>query len=66
VSPTGNGDFTLEDLDFRNTSYLNAKRLTAPVSLHYGDRIVAGTTVLRFFLEEEAERKAGRNREDLA
>ena len=63
VSPTDGGDFTIEDLDSKNSTYLNAKRLTSPVVLHYGDRIVAGTTVLRFFLEEEVERKPGRSRE---
>jgi pSer/pThr/pTyr-binding forkhead associated (FHA) protein len=66
VSPTSEGDFTLEDLDSKNSTYLNTKRLTASVFLHYGDRIVAGRTVLRFFLEEEPERKAGRSREVLA
>jgi S-DNA-T family DNA segregation ATPase FtsK/SpoIIIE len=66
VSPAGEGDFTIEDLDSKNSTYLNTKRVTASVILHYGDRIVAGRTVLRFFLEEEAERKAGRSREVLA
>jgi pSer/pThr/pTyr-binding forkhead associated (FHA) protein len=66
INPTGEGDFTIEDLDSKNSTYLNAKRVTSPVSLHYGDRIVAGATVLRFFLEEEAERKTGRSREVMA
>jgi pSer/pThr/pTyr-binding forkhead associated (FHA) protein len=66
VSPTGDGDFTVEDLDSKNSTYLNAKHVTTPVTLHYGDRIVAGTTVLRFFLEEAAERKTGRSRESPA
>jgi pSer/pThr/pTyr-binding forkhead associated (FHA) protein len=66
VSPAGEGDFILEDLDSKNSTYLNTKRLAASVLLHYGDRIVAGRTVLRFFLEEEPERKAGRSREALA
>jgi pSer/pThr/pTyr-binding forkhead associated (FHA) protein len=66
VNPTGEGEFTIEDLDSKNSTFLNAKRVTAPMTLHYGDRIVAGGTVLRFFLEEEAERKAGRSREVMA
>jgi pSer/pThr/pTyr-binding forkhead associated (FHA) protein len=66
VSPTGDGEFTVVDLDSKNSTYLNAKRVSAPVLLHYGDRIVAGTTVLRFFLEEEVERKVGRGREVMA
>jgi S-DNA-T family DNA segregation ATPase FtsK/SpoIIIE len=66
INPTAEGDFTIEDLDSKNSTYLNAKRVTAPVPLHYGDRIVAGATVLRFFLEEEAERKARRSREEMA
>jgi len=66
VAPVGDGDFTIEDLDSKNSTYLNAKRVTAPVMLHYGDRIVAGSTVLRFLLEEQVERKGGRSREVLA
>jgi len=62
VGPSDEGEFLLEDLDSKNSTYLNAKQLSGPSRLHYGDRIVAGGTVFRFFMEEEAERKGGRPR----
>lgn len=55
-------DFLLEDLDSKNSTYLNAGRLSGPARLHYGDRIVAGATVFRFLFEEQVERKGGRPR----
>ena len=55
-------DFLLEDLDSKNSTYLNTKPLTGPARLHYGDRILAGGTIFRFFLEEEAEKRGGRPR----
>jgi pSer/pThr/pTyr-binding forkhead associated (FHA) protein len=66
VSPLGpsgdprEGEFLLEDLDSKNSTYLNAKQLAGAARLHYGDRIVAGGTVFRFLLEEEAEKKGGK------
>lgn len=62
-APAGAGeDFLLEDLDSKNSTYLNTKPLTGPARLHYGDRILAGGTIFRFLLEEEAEKKGGRPR----
>ncbi len=51
------GDFYVEDLGSTNGTTLNAKKLERRTRLMYGDRIVAGDTVLRFFIEEELERK---------
>jgi pSer/pThr/pTyr-binding forkhead associated (FHA) protein len=51
------GDFYLEDLNSTNSTYLNSKELKAKSKLHYGDRIVLGTTILRFYIEEEVEKK---------
>jgi pSer/pThr/pTyr-binding forkhead associated (FHA) protein len=65
VSPSGpaeEGEFLLEDLDSKNSTYLNARELSGRAGLHYGDRIVAGGTVFRFLLEEEAEKKGGKPR----
>ena len=63
VSPPGAaGDFLLEDLDSKNSTYLNTKPLTGPATLHYGDRILAGGTIFRFLMEEHAEKKGGKPR----
>ncbi len=47
--------FFITDLESSNLTYLNKKTLKKDTQLHYGDRIVIGNTVLRFFLEEETE-----------
>lgn len=51
------GDFYVEDLGSTNGTTLNAKKLDKKTHLMYGDRIVAGDTVLRFFIEEDLEKK---------
>ncbi len=43
----------LEDADSSNGTYLNRKKIKKPVSLNYGDRIVAGETIFRLLFEEE-------------
>ncbi len=50
-------EFTIEDLGSTNGTTLNAKRLEKRTRLLYGDRVVAGDTILRFFVEEEVEKK---------
>ncbi len=57
VSVDANGDFFLEDLNSTNATFLNSKRLTEKTRLHYGDRIIVGDTIVRFYIEEEIERK---------
>ena len=52
-----NGDYNLEDLSSTNSTYLNSKEIRKREKLHYGDRIVVGDTILRFYLEEEARKK---------
>ncbi len=59
VTRDADGEYLLEDLGSKNATFLNARQVQAPERLHYGDRIVAGDTVLRFLLEEQVERKAG-------
>ncbi|MFP4382650.1 MAG: FHA domain-containing protein [Spirochaetia bacterium] len=56
VSPKGDG-FVLNDLDSTNSTYLNKKKVKKPSPLFYGDRIVAGDTVFRFFIEEGTSKK---------
>ncbi len=51
------GDFCLEDLNSTNSTFLNSRKLGGKSKLHYGDRIVMGDTILRFYLEEEVEKK---------
>jgi pSer/pThr/pTyr-binding forkhead associated (FHA) protein len=50
---SGRDGFLLEDLDSTNGTYLNRKRIKKPALLNYGDRIVLGNSILRFFFEEE-------------
>ncbi len=51
------GNFFLEDLNSTNSTYINSTVVKAATQLHYGDRIVLGNTILRFFLEEEIGKK---------
>jgi pSer/pThr/pTyr-binding forkhead associated (FHA) protein len=57
IEPDGEGGFRLEDLGSKNATVLNHKVVTRRAPLYYGDRIVIGGTVLRFFLAERVERK---------
>jgi pSer/pThr/pTyr-binding forkhead associated (FHA) protein len=50
------GDFFIEDMNSTNETLLNSRKLGKKSQLSYGDRIVAGNTILRFYLEEERER----------
>ncbi len=45
--------FYLEDLDSKNSTFLNKKKMKKKGFLFYGDRIVVGNTIFRFFLEEK-------------
>ncbi len=51
------GDFFLEDLNSTNATLLNSRKVVDKMRLRYGDRIVLGDTVVRFFLEEELGKK---------
>jgi pSer/pThr/pTyr-binding forkhead associated (FHA) protein len=58
ISPiSGERKFILKDLDSTNSTFLNKKKVKKPVQIYYGDRIVAGNTVFRFFLEEQKSEK---------
>ncbi len=57
VSVDEKGDFWLEDLGSTNSTFLNSRKLLEKGRLQYGDRIVIGNTILRFYLEEEMEAK---------
>lgn len=47
--------FFISDSGSSNYTYVNKKSIEKDFQLHYGDRIVLGHTVMRFFLEEETE-----------
>ncbi|MBN1834927.1 MAG: FHA domain-containing protein [Spirochaetales bacterium] len=57
IESDGDGGYWLEDLGSKNATVLNRKAVSRRAALCYGDRIVVGDTVLRFFLEERVERK---------
>ena len=52
-----NNCFFIEDLHSKNSTYLNGKELKKKTEIFYGDKIIIGETVLRFYLEEKLERK---------
>ncbi|MBN2657111.1 MAG: FHA domain-containing protein [Spirochaetales bacterium] len=45
--------FSIEDLQSTNSSSINGRKLKKKQQLCYGDRIRLGSTVMRFFREEE-------------
>lgn len=57
VTSENDGHFLLQDLASTNSTYLNGKILKKPHTLTYGDRIIIGDTILRFFHEENFETK---------
>jgi pSer/pThr/pTyr-binding forkhead associated (FHA) protein len=57
VSVDDKGDYWIEDLSSTNSTFLNSRKLQEKGRLQYGDRIVIGNTILRFYLEEEKEAK---------
>ena len=57
ISMDEEGLFFIEDLGPTNPTHVNKKELKKKRQLLYGDRIVMGDTILRFFLEEKLEKK---------
>jgi len=47
--------FYIEDVGSTNATFLNGKELKKKTHLIYGDRIILGNTILRFFLEEKID-----------
>ncbi len=45
--------FYIEDAGSKNCTYLNGKTVEKPVHVGYGDRIIIGNTILRFFMAED-------------
>lgn len=46
------GKYYIADMDSTNSTYLNRKKLKKKIHLLYGDRIVIGNIIFRFFVEE--------------
>lgn len=57
ISLSDEGHYHIEDLDSTNSTYLNGKLLKKIAQISYGDRIIIGDTILRFFHEEKFESK---------
>jgi len=57
ISADEQGEFYLEDLNSTNSTYLNTAMLKAKTRLQYGDRILVGDSVVRFFIEEATGKK---------
>jgi cell division protein FtsW len=55
ITADEDGHFFLEDLDSKNSTFLNKKAVKKKTQVLYGDRIVVGNTIIRFFLEEKVE-----------
>lgn len=55
VTTDAKGEFFLEDLNSRNSTFLNNRKVQGKVQLHYGDRILIGETIVRFLVEESIE-----------
>ena len=45
--------FYIEDIGSKNSTYLNEKKVKKKEHVIYGDRIVIGNTIMRFYLEEK-------------
>ena len=45
--------FYIEDLGSKNSTFLNEKELKKKEHIIYGDRIIIGNTIMRFYLEEK-------------
>lgn len=57
ITVDDNLKFRLEDLGSTNATFVNGRMVKKPVSLNYGDKILIGETVMRFFIEENTVRK---------
>jgi pSer/pThr/pTyr-binding forkhead associated (FHA) protein len=57
ISVDEKGNFFIEDLKSTNSTWLNSVELKTKSELRYGDRILLGNTIFRFFLEEDLEKK---------
>jgi pSer/pThr/pTyr-binding forkhead associated (FHA) protein len=57
ISAEGERIFFVEDLGSKNGTFVNKKKVRKKTRLLYGDRLVTGNTIFRFFLEEKISKK---------
>ena len=57
ITVDDNLKFRLEDMGSTNATFVNGRMVKKPVQLNYGDKILIGETVLRFFIEENTVKK---------
>ena len=57
ICTDADGRFSVEDLGSKNGTFLNKKKVKKRTRMFYGDRLVVGNTIFRFFLEEKVSRK---------
>ena len=55
ITPRGNDEFVLDDLQSTNGTRVNHKRISSPHLLQDGEKIFVGETVVRFSLADEME-----------
>ena len=53
ISHDDEGKFYIEDMESKNSTFINGKTIKKKTHLIYGDRIILGNTILRFYLEEK-------------
>ncbi len=49
------GGYSIEDSGSTNGTFVNGRRIEGAQSLHYGDRITIGATIIRFYIEEKPD-----------
>ncbi len=57
ITVTEDGKFFIEDLNSTNSTFLNGKEVKKKTQIFYGERIVIGETIIRFYLEERIDKK---------
>jgi two-component system, cell cycle response regulator len=57
ITCNNDGHYQVEDLESTNSTYINGTLLKKPALINYGDRIIIGDTIIRFFHEERFEAK---------
>jgi pSer/pThr/pTyr-binding forkhead associated (FHA) protein len=57
ISIDESGKFYIEDLGSKNSTFVNDKEVKKKMHIIYGDRIIIGDTIMRFYLEEKIDKK---------
>ena len=55
--PDGSTDFVIRDLDSRNGTWVNGKKIKGCITLADGDKVQIGDTVLKFILQDDLDAK---------